>query len=754
MNHPIDRWAVERRVTRVLDYYDKQFNRKDREYWTVWREGLLEIQKDSKKEPRVVIALLGGTGAGKSTLINALIGKDIIPTNDMKSCTSAVTELAFKDSPGNSSLSAEIEFLSKEDWESEKEDLLGDYLDSDGDGDCEISLHAVAKLWGVYKASNEQKLTEFKSLLKKSTLIEPKEISLAFREKTRKFDSTDAKEFKKELSYYLDSEHRFWPIVKRVRVTGPFESLRDGTVLVDLPGINDPNESREAVTRLYLKTSRFLWIVCDSNRGIGSDLWEFITEAAFTRRLVLDGHEDSLTFIATKCDAPDPDMLAEEYGLPSDTPIPEIFSHRNRLVRREIGTQCENLALHLESKANNDALFVKHIAEAIRKSAIFTLSTSEYLRLRKISRRSDRGLTDESQTQIPQLIDHLGNISAGYGEEVYSQMINHRIEAVIEEIKAYKNQEKGNLVAQKEIAESKRKEVSEAAESADNFLKCRVSDSRAGFQGRLTREQDFLYNKINEVAQRLVQNISHVVSTWSNLHWATLRATVRRGGRFVRKTQVFDFSEDLCGPLLEGIQFAWAEYFGNRLKNTVEEASQDLLRKAEEERNNLILRITEILGSFSSIPDNLRKRNQATERLLQELVNRSQSTISNKIEAERRTLYERIPATVHREMQPAYAKAAQEQGKGMKDRMIMILSRHARETAETMFDMAREALLEGIRALNNSLTKEYDVMADAVLHHSEVSLSNWKTFSTNISTGEIDKRIKAIDEMLAGMREL
>ncbi len=53
----------------------------------------------------------------------------------------------------------------------------------------------------------------------------------------------------KQIKKFLYLEERFWPIVKTVRIRGPFQALRSGAKLVDLPGINDPNEAREEITK-------------------------------------------------------------------------------------------------------------------------------------------------------------------------------------------------------------------------------------------------------------------------------------------------------------------------------------------------------------------------------------------------------------------------------------------------------------------------------------------------------------------------
>jgi hypothetical protein len=46
--------------------------------------------------PEVVIGVVGDTGAGKSSLLNVLLGEaELLPTNGMRACTAAAVELSY-----------------------------------------------------------------------------------------------------------------------------------------------------------------------------------------------------------------------------------------------------------------------------------------------------------------------------------------------------------------------------------------------------------------------------------------------------------------------------------------------------------------------------------------------------------------------------------------------------------------------------------------------------------------------------------
>jgi hypothetical protein len=93
------------------------------------------------------MVVLGDTGAGKSTVINSLLGeKKLLPTNGMRACTAAVVEHSFNveaacggggDQSSSSSAAAplyaaEVEFLGEHEWEEELRVHCGKLTDDSG----------------------------------------------------------------------------------------------------------------------------------------------------------------------------------------------------------------------------------------------------------------------------------------------------------------------------------------------------------------------------------------------------------------------------------------------------------------------------------------------------------------------------------------------------------------------------------------------------------------------------------------------
>ena len=71
------------------DGFDDEYPFKQEE----WNHGFQKIRTELNDQ--IVLLFIGPFSSGKSTFVNALIGKDILPTNDSP-CTAVITEIQFK----------------------------------------------------------------------------------------------------------------------------------------------------------------------------------------------------------------------------------------------------------------------------------------------------------------------------------------------------------------------------------------------------------------------------------------------------------------------------------------------------------------------------------------------------------------------------------------------------------------------------------------------------------------------------------
>ena len=81
-----------------------------------------------------------------------------------------------------------------------------------------------------------------------------------------------AQEFRKQINSYVyrlgnGEQPQTWPLIRKVRLRGPWPVLSTGAVLVDLPGVKDSNAARAKVAESYLQNCNQIAIVAPIKRA-------------------------------------------------------------------------------------------------------------------------------------------------------------------------------------------------------------------------------------------------------------------------------------------------------------------------------------------------------------------------------------------------------------------------------------------------------------------------------------------------------
>ncbi|KAK0206486.1 Dynamin family-domain-containing protein [Desarmillaria ectypa] len=323
----------------------------------VWYRELENLR--GQTAPKTLIAICGATGAGKSSILNAILDDNIVPTSGMRACTAVVTEIAYHD---KQTIDADVSFLTAAEWKEELSVLLQDLVNEDGTIKRSTDLKSDAgvawqKVHAVYPTISQESLVR---MTHEEIIARDPKIAAILGD-TKKIVARNSKEFAAEIAKYIDSKDQsrgkknkknkkdkanvekeekkgetimekiqaaankndgdktakkkssdkgsdikdvpaLWPLIRQVNVRCAAKALSTGSVLVDLPGVADANAARNNIAKDYMKTCACIWILAPITRAVDDKTARDLLGDAFKMQLMSDYDDHAITFIASKCD--------------------------------------------------------------------------------------------------------------------------------------------------------------------------------------------------------------------------------------------------------------------------------------------------------------------------------------------------------------------------------------------------------------------------------------------------------------------
>ncbi|KAF6800951.1 tat pathway signal sequence [Colletotrichum sojae] len=280
-----------------------------------WAEKVDRIISLSRPIP-TLIGVVGPTGAGKSSLINGLLGEE-------QPC-----------------LTAEVEFISSSAWAEEIDhllkDIIGDESAQDGEGE-EEKKSAFERVAAVYPKISPQIIPK----MSVDDFLTDVDVQRVLGQTVFLKDSS-SKGLYKQIQGYIESKAKgnsttmaHWPLIKVVRVFTKAGALSTGAVLVDL------------------KECSALWIVTPINRAVDDKAANELMGDSFRRQMMFDGLYTAVTVICSKTDDIRVEEAISNLGLSEklahdleqvrslknekrslETKIPELKGYRGKLRSR------------------------------------------------------------------------------------------------------------------------------------------------------------------------------------------------------------------------------------------------------------------------------------------------------------------------------------------------------------------------------------------------------------------------------------
>ncbi|KAK1977590.1 hypothetical protein LZ30DRAFT_784770 [Colletotrichum cereale] len=307
-----------------------------------WVEQIHAIREEADRRRETRVGVVGNTGDGKSSTINAVLDEDkLLPTNCMRACTAVATELSYNyDHDEENPYRAEVEFISRDEWLREVGILLRDLVTAGGvTADNMVpnsdAAKALAKILAVYPLLDCEMLASCTA----DQLADHPDVQQVLGT-TKTMKAPTAFEIREQVEPFIDSKDKddvtaaHWPLVKVVRIFTKARVLSNGLTIVDLPGHQDWDAARAAVASHYLKSCSGIWIVAPINRAVDNKTAKDLISTSIKRQIKLDGSYSALTIICSKTDDIDINSAMDSLKSKLDKDTMQTWKDANECARQ------------------------------------------------------------------------------------------------------------------------------------------------------------------------------------------------------------------------------------------------------------------------------------------------------------------------------------------------------------------------------------------------------------------------------------
>lgn len=302
---------------------------------------------------------------GKSSLLNALIGQkdDLAPSSQNGACTAAVCCFHYHDSTTASrKYLARVTFKSKQTIDRELRTFFNEHkslnddsqLNSQADGEVRAERERLQDTLSLIHGWSGLPRAKILDLGINNAAAEISRICRngakffnyqnTSEQVTRQIGANTAKNFLKEVRPYVGNtkkklETLLWPLVEIVDIYVDAPVLRNGVVLVDLPGESDALESRAQVAKNYYNKLDRLMIVTPSDRACDNQTAAELLRDDQVLDLEADGKMagDGMCVVVTKIDNLNWEAFVTQEWDPKDvsSEFPELMN-RLEVMRNEL----------------------------------------------------------------------------------------------------------------------------------------------------------------------------------------------------------------------------------------------------------------------------------------------------------------------------------------------------------------------------------------------------------------------------------
>lgn len=531
------------------------------------------------------------------------------------------------------------------------------------------------------------------------------------------------------------------PLIKDLTLYWNCDLLQDGLELVDLPGIGIQGDVFRKITRDWIREHAEAVVLVVDRAGITESAADILYKSEFLNRLVYSAEDPKgnpvLIIAVVKID----DVAAERYDQDTSKKrrdhFVDVCQDMDHFIREHIRPQLESAWSSDGSAGPVQKKVINNIVDTLQ---VHPVSAIQY---RKCLRNDDEDrpfVAGSADTNVPRLKESLSVLAKQRHEDRVARLHEKqdgfcsRLSAAILLVQAQWQQE----TRAAEEAERLRSELTVFLEPLRKELNVRQGQYRAFLKKSVPQRIVDLVDGASAKAQLEIQKY---LGRLGAAHWATLRASVRRGGVFGGATYI-DLPREFALRFEEPIAEAWSKDILKEIRRETREYAADCLALVErvvawakEQGARVQPRLVE--AQYEAIKADAKK----LETVGKEMVNELREEAKNQLVAT-------IESPIRAGCTKFVAKHA-DVGTGVKYRILSLYAELAENVAEAATKPAANILTKLFRDVEKEVSAAFGDHQDPLASASEAIVSSQESYIKRSDAQKKKGVLKDLDLVLA-----
>ncbi len=379
------------------------------------------------------------------------------------------------------------------------------------------------------------------------------------------------------------------PLVSEMIVRVPNPILENGLEIVDLPGVGMASDVYRKKTRDWIRQKAQAVLLVIDHRGLDEPVLEMLRQTEFLNRLLYsrddpEGRPELLVAVS-QVDTIAQTDYTNEVAVPKRRKSEYFASaceRSRKLVRHQLKDQLERASRsNTSSETDSQSLQASDALSILGEIEPFPLSAVEYRKL--LARDIDDAsfLRTEDETNVPALSIAIRDFAARFQK--------HRVENFARAVEHIFGRAMATLTLLHQQWAAERRDHAEM-DRLRGDLKVFLEPLVAEFNRRQGRFTGFIRNEVPNRIELLVETAtreaSQEIETYLRnhvqlTHWATLRAAVRKGGTYYGTSRNVDLPREFALRYEEPIASTWGNKLLNPIRQTTKEYAEDCIMLVE-----------------------------------------------------------------------------------------------------------------------------------------------------------------------------